>query len=459
MAVKCKLHTSSRTVTHVFETSTKKVLELLWFCYSTPTPQNARQILSLLLLCFAITISTTGLLFHWLNGLLMYHSKTAGIAAVIYAVAVFLLLFLVHPVRCAFTLMFPTLGTRQGRKLILSLCVMTVLIYILPNIATNIAELTQLMKCTSENLAHSLLNSSQLSNSIKRNIVDKVKQIKDLTSPLMEQLSVFDHSTDINVHGLRERLKNLSRHVGEDFFKAKLQLDELKLISRRILAAVLVVYLFVDSSIYLKSYLTSMKFDNIYITGMLKSTASPKGIHIETKDLKDGVNSTSFKMTKKELLGCLSPVLLITMYLLMTTMLIILDYIVHYAVASGGPWLLDIPQTVISMNIHFKVDYLLLDKVTYTVNLNRRYSAIISSDVTQCKTKPSTPSVGVLFSLILLYLLSYFLAFLEVYARRLRRKVAASFFQQQEEKRIKFLFEKILNKKKRHVKHQAVRDQ
>lgn len=281
--------------------------------------------------------------------------------------AVFIILFFVHPFRCAFTLMFPTLGTRQGRKLILSLCIMIVLIYILPNIATNIAELTKLMKCTSENLADSLLNSAQLSNSIKSDIVDKVKEIKDLTSPLIEQLSMFNHSTDINVKGLKEQLNNLSQHVTMDFLLAKLKLDELKLLSKRILAAVLVVYLFVDSSLYLKSYLTSIKFDNIYITGMLKNTASAKGIHIDTEDLKKGVNSTSFKMTKKELLGCFSPVLLITMYLLMTTMLIILDYLVHYVVASGGPWLLDIPPTLISMNIHLKVGTKLvyLKKIPY----------------------------------------------------------------------------------------------
>lgn len=254
--------------------------------------------------------------------------------------------------------MFPTLGTQQGRKLVLSLCMMIVLIYVLPNIATNIAALTHLMKCTSENIAHSVLNSSALSNIIKSDLVSKVKSIKDLgVGQFVEQLTSFNHSTDIDVTGLRENLKNLSKHVGQDFSKVIHQLEKLKLLSSRILAAGLVIYLFMDSSIYLKSYLTSVRFDNVYITGLLKKTADNRGIQVEAKDVKNGVNVTSFRMSKRELLKCLLPILMITLYLLMTIMLLVLDQIVHYAVVTGGPWVLDIPPTDISMYVHFKVSF------------------------------------------------------------------------------------------------------
>lgn len=336
--------------------SLRNGLGFLWTSYSVPTPQSVKQVFTLLLLCLVISISTSALLFHWLNGVLRYQPQAAGIATGIYTVAILVLSFLIHPFRCAFTLMFPTLGTQQGRKLVLSLCVMIVLIYVLPNIGMNIVALTRLMKCTSENVAHSILNSSALSNTIKNDLVSKVQTIQNSgMGNFVEQLNSFNHRTNIDVTGLRENLKNLSKHVGQDFSKAIHQLDELKLLSSRILAAGLVIYLFMDSSIYLKSYLTSVRFDNVYITGLLKKIADNRGIQVEAKDVNNGVNVTSFRMSKRELLNCLLPILMITLYLVMTIMVLVLDQIVYYAVETGGPWLLDIPPTDISMYIHFKV--------------------------------------------------------------------------------------------------------
>lgn len=89
------------------------------------------------------------------------------------------------------------------------------------------------------------------------------------------------------------------------------------------------------------------------------------------------------------------------------------------------------------------------------VNFVRMYNATISSDVTQCKTRPSKLNAGVILALVLLYFLSYCLTFLEVYARRLRRKVASSFFQMQEEKRITFLIDQIITKRRKRQDKQA----
>ncbi|KAI4874560.1 hypothetical protein NFI96_029037, partial [Prochilodus magdalenae] len=422
--------------------------EFFWLSYSTPIPQSARQLLTLLLMCLAVSMSTGALLFHWLRELLMYDPLTAGISSGIYAAAVLILSFLVHPFRCAFTLMFPTLGTKQGRKLVLSACAMIVVLYILPNIATNTATITHLMKCISENLAHSLLNSSELSNRIKSDMVGKIQAIQNSEITFVEKLSKFNHSTDINVSELSANLNSLGKHVEEDLSKAKHYLEELKLLSNRIFAAVFVFFLFGDATIYLKSYLTSVKFDNVYITGLLRRTANKKGVHVEAKDVKNGVNSTSFRMTKREMIRCLVPILQITLYLVMTVMLIIFDHIVCYLLVTGQSWLLDIPSTDVSIEVNFKVGYSFLSIYAGDSTMNKLYSAIISSDAAQCKASPSNLNPGVLVSLGLLYLLSYFLVLLEVYARRLRRKVASSFFQKQEKKRIDFLIEKIKNRRR-----------
>ncbi|XP_026884904.2 osteoclast stimulatory transmembrane protein [Electrophorus electricus] len=441
-------------------TSVRNSVEFLWFSYSTPTPKNGAQIFTLLLCCLAISTVTGALLFYWLNGLLMYEMQPAAIIAGIYAGVIAILLFLVHPFRCAFTLMFPTLGTRQGRKLVLSMCAMIVALYVLPNIVTNITTITHLMKCMSENLAHSLLNSLDLD--LSKNMTTELQKTKDKMFMDVPHVQIFDHSTDVNVLTLRERLRTLSEDVEEDFSKVKQQLEEVRLLTSRILATIFVLYLLMESTMYLKLYLTSVRFDNIYVTGLLRNTAADIGIHVEAKDVKNGMNSTSFKLAKRELIKCLTPILLITLYLLMTTILILLDYIVHYLVITARPWLMDIPSTDITIQMDFKVEYLYsiceifrICKQQVLVDVSKEYHVTVSSDTSQCEARPSELKPGVLVLLGLLYLLAYCLAILQAYAQRLHRKVASSFFPQQEEKRIRFLIQKIQKKRQKRLNAEA----
>ncbi len=100
--------------------SVRSSMEALWLCYSSPTPQSASHLLALFVVCLSLAAVTASLLFHWLIDLLKYDIQTALVAVGIYATAVFILSSLIHPFRCAFTLIFPTLFTRQGRKLLLS---------------------------------------------------------------------------------------------------------------------------------------------------------------------------------------------------------------------------------------------------------------------------------------------------------------------------------------------------
>ncbi|XP_051964152.1 osteoclast stimulatory transmembrane protein-like [Xyrauchen texanus] len=428
--------------------SVRSSMEVLWLCYSTPTPQSAHQLLTLFTLCFFMAVITAALLFHWLTDFLKYDIQTASVAAVIHATAVFILSSLIHPFRCAFTLIFPTLGTRQGRKLLMSTAVMIVVLYVLPNMVANISTLTHVVKCASEKLTQSLLSSSELINTIKDNIVKTAEESVEAT--LVHTLRDFDHTTNINVSEVKERLNFLSKQVQEDFSEFKSQVQDLKLVTSRIFAAVFVLYLFTESVIYLRSYLTSVRFDNTYITGGLRSKATSKGITVEAKDVKNGVNSTSFRITKREICRCLAPSVVITLYLLMTIFLIVLDHFLHSLVKSGGTWISNIPSSNVSINIHFKVETMLhicklfnSDCLVELFNFNKSYTALIHSDPNVCDAQPSKLNPSAVTALVFLYLLSYTMLLLEVYARRLRRKVAASFFQQQEDRRIEFLIQKI----------------
>ncbi|XP_076845804.1 osteoclast stimulatory transmembrane protein [Brachyhypopomus gauderio] len=428
-------------------------LRLLWFSYSTPSPQNATQIFILLLFCLVISAVMGALLFYWLNGPLMYEMRAAAVIAGIFAGTMAVLSFLVHPLRCVVTIMFPTLGTRQGRKIVLSMCAMTVALYVLPNTATNITAITHLMKCMSENYAHSILNSSVLCNSIKNNMISEVQKIQGQQVKFVEFMQKFNRSADINVVKIRERLRTLSKDVEEDISKAKQQLEKVRLLASRVLAAFFVLYLLMESTMYLMSYLTSLRFDNVYITGQLRRMAADRSIQVEAKDVKNGINSTSFRMAKTEMIKCIVPALVITLYLLMTTILVLLDHIVHYLVKTGGTWLADMPSTDITMQMDFKLAYQnsIMEFFGYysiQENLSKVYSVTVGSDASRCKAQSSELDRAVLAWLGLFFLLSYCLVVLQAYAQRLRRKVASSFFPRQEEKRIEFLIQKIVVKRK-----------
>ncbi|XP_056628924.1 osteoclast stimulatory transmembrane protein [Triplophysa dalaica] len=437
--------------------SLRSIVETLWLCYSTPTPASLGHLFALLALCLSMAAITAALLFHWLTGFLKYDVQTAKVAVGIYATSSFILSSLIHPFRCALTLIFPTLGTSQGRKLLLSTSVMIVILYVLPNMAANIATLTHVVKCASEKLSQSLLSSSDLINTIKDNVVKTAEDSIKVNTYLVQKLHDFDHTTNINVSEVKERLHFMSKQVQEDFSEIKSQVQDLKMLASRMFAALFVLYLFMESVNYLRSYLTSVRFDNTYITGALRTKALVKGIPVEAKDLKNGVNSTSLRITKRELCRCIFPALVITSYLLMTIFLIVMDYLLYCLVKAGGSWISNIPSTNISISVQFKGGFemnicQIFSKCPIELfNLKRSYTTLIHTP-SSCAADPSKLNPSAMTALVFLYLFSYTLLLLEVYARRLRRKVAASFFQKQEEKRIEFLIRKIQTKHKERQK-------
>ncbi|KAM4610619.1 osteoclast stimulatory transmembrane protein [Polymixia lowei] len=432
----------------------KSVLPYLWHVYSEPTPVG-KGVLTLLSMCFIIAMVTGGLLYNWLSETLKYDHETSIKTVSIYSVAIFFSSFLCHPLRCVLTIAMPTLCSKQGRKLIISTSVIIVMLNVIPNITMNIGAVVHILKCVSEGFARTLLNSTDLLNRAKTDLVWETIKVKREDLTIVTSLRKLDHYTHIDVSEVKNRFTHISGQIERNFSSARNLLKDCKLQLNRILAAIFVILLIVESARYLKCYLTSLQFDNVYLSTQLLQKATTDGKQILSAE--NMIHSTSCKMTNQEWPTCFISFVMVTLYFSAIAFIIALDHIVYHLVQISVPWLLDVPTTSASISVTFKVlffppAFCIFPKSCVKqelTNFHRDYEWILGSEPSRCEATPSPPDLGVRALLAILWLMSYFLVFLQVYARRMRRKVSASFFKEREEKRIAFLLKKIQAKQDR----------
>lgn len=299
--------------------------------------------LTLLLLCCCLAATTGGLLYRWLAGTLSYSPRLSVQTACVYSALMLLASFLCHPLRCVLTMTLPVICTKQGRKLLLSASVMVLVLNVVPNMALNFGAVAQVLRCTTEGFTRSLLNSSRPLNKAKQDLVEEMQRTNFWSN--VNQLKKFAQLTNVDVSEVKVRFMQMIGQIEQNFSQTKELLQSGLLLANRVLAALFVALLVFESLVYLKSYLSSVRFCNGSKELLQKVAAGPR---CPLSSLRCGIRT-------HERSSCAVALLLVTFYFLAITLTVTLDYVVYQVIDLIIPWLLNFPSTSAIFDVSFKV--------------------------------------------------------------------------------------------------------
>uniref|UniRef100_A0A8C5SM94 Osteoclast stimulatory transmembrane protein n=1 Tax=Laticauda laticaudata TaxID=8630 RepID=A0A8C5SM94_LATLA len=422
----------------------------IWLAYSIPLPSNHSQLLSLCVTCSCVAASVGGLFYCWMFSSLQYSFQFSALASSVLSFLVFLILFLVHPVRCLFTIIVPTLGTRQGRRLLLSACFMIVAVNIIPNIMNNIQAILKIIKCTCKNSMESLVASMLLLGNASWDFSHSLKNIIDHMPDnfFTSRDSHVQFRNDSNIFQLNEKMVNTSQSIKEDFLYADKLVQEVILLTNRVTAGFFLFYLLFQATWYLKNYLTDVCFDNIYITPKLEDLAREnKTADVLICTSRKLIKPSSFKLSPKELKASLRHVFLLTLVLVVMLLVIAADYIAFHLAQTAVTEVTRIPVVPVTFWVKYEVSTEI--QPFLMVLFERNYHQNLTFVSSKCFMQmPNPPNTALVLAVVLLFCIIYATVFLEAYSHRLCRKISASFFENQENQRIQYLYKKLIRKHK-----------
>ncbi|NWX31040.1 OCSTP protein, partial [Notiomystis cincta] len=434
----------------------------LWCIYSKPVPADGRELWTLFLQCSCITAVIGGLFYNWMFASLEYSWHLSMSMAVSFSLLLLLTLLLVHPARCVFSMIMPTLGTKQGRRLLFSACIMIAVVNITPNIVSNMKTILQVIKCICKNSSDSLLNSTALLDKVSWEFGDAIQEtIHSLYKPMNGH---FRFSLLQNSPLIYQKMHLAGEKISREFLSVEVLVKDSIRVANRLAAGFFMLYLCFESSWYLKNYLTNLRFNNFYITKELERVAMDrKGAHLLVGSSQKLIRPTGLRLSWEEVVLCLVQAMLVTVALMLMLVAVAMDHFVFSVADTAVTRAAQFSAVLITLSIKYKVSAGLSwilpflfkvfgrpSKELLLGDFNRTYEHQLVLSSAHCGISPPTPpSRSVLLVLGLLFCILYGSAFLEPFARRLCRELAASFFPGCEQERALHLYRRLARRRRR----------
>ncbi|XP_009325113.1 PREDICTED: osteoclast stimulatory transmembrane protein [Pygoscelis adeliae] len=422
----------------------------LWSVYSKPVPANGRELWTLFLQCSCVTVVIGGLFYNWMFASLEYSWHLSTAMAISFSLLLLLSLFLVHPARCVFSMIMPTLGTKQGRKLLLSTCIMIVVVNVTPNIISNIKTILQVIKCICKNSSESLLNSTALLESASWEFGDAIQENVHSVNIYRPMNGHFQFSLLKNSSLIYQQMHLAGEKIGRDFLAVEVLVKDTVRVGNKLVAGFSMLYLCFESTWYLKNYLTNLRFDNFYITKKLERLAvDRKAAHLLVGSSKNLIRPTGLKLSREEVMLCLVQAMLLTVALMLMLVVMAMDHFAFSVADTAVKKAAQFSTVPVALSIKYNVSAGLPQEELPLQNFERSYHHYLIFSSAHCRISPPTPpNPSVLLVVGLLFCILYAIIFLETYAHRLCRKIAGSFFESWEEKRALYLYKKLSRKHK-----------
>ncbi|XP_032825110.2 osteoclast stimulatory transmembrane protein isoform X2 [Petromyzon marinus] len=356
------------------------------------------------------------------------------------------LLFSSKQLRCISLLVVPALGTKRGREYILYAAAGLLAVHTAPNTFHNLRALGEVSLCKALSGIRSVINNSARREAVVREYatvetqtVKGLLQFHSVQSNYVFDVKTRDVSTELD--SLRLKVENVTRNVAANFKTFQATVEKVRAVLSTVFSVASVLLVLALSAAYLRSYLTNVLFDNIYITEELRALArqtDPSGEAmrcLKADGRRQLVDSTSLRLSRKETENWPLSILTLFTWLLLVSLAIGVEYGV-YALTDT---LLALADTIPPAHAEVRLYYEVYIDQTFQ---NRRYLTKVlrrpnfTLEFARCHTELSPPAPHATIGVYALLLLALVLVFLGSYAYRLRRKIAASFFPEVESRRV-----------------------